>query len=68
MKADSIRRVLGLTWVGWLNFLLLRWFFVRLSYQVEDNGDRGRFALVRWIWPIPWSAYRRVGDRSAVMR
>lgn len=60
MMASNMRRVGGLTWVGWLNFILLRWFFVRLSYAVEDDA-RGRFSIVRWVWPIPWAAYRRIG-------
>ena len=29
------RRVLGLTWVGWLNFLLLQWLGVRLCGRYE---------------------------------
>jgi hypothetical protein len=35
VKAPT-RRLFGLTWVGWLNYLLLRWFFVRLSYEVPE--------------------------------
>lgn len=33
-----LRRFLGLTWVGWLNMLVLQWFCVRLVYHVEDNN------------------------------
>jgi hypothetical protein len=31
------RRLFGLTWVGWLNFLVLRWFFVRIAYEVDQR-------------------------------
>lgn len=45
------RRFWGLTWVGWLNFLVLRWFFVRLSYEVPvgrflTSAPKGGTALV----------------------
>lgn len=26
----------GHTWVGWLNFILLRWFFIRLAWKDEE--------------------------------
>lgn len=56
-----MRRLLGLTWIGWLNFLVLRWFFVRLFYVVESDGTISRWGLTKWVWPIPWSTPRRVG-------
>lgn len=37
--------IFGFTWVGWLNILVLQWFFVRLSY-----GDRWR--ILKWILPM----------------
>lgn len=59
-----MRRWRGLTWVGWLNYLVLRWFFVRLAYAVpspEIGRPPTRWFLTRWVWPMPWSTYRHVG-------
>ncbi len=53
------RTLLRLTWVGWLNVLVLQWGFVRLSY-----GDRWR---VLWlVVPLTgWcSPYVYVGRRA----
>lgn len=76
MRAPT-RRWRGLTWVGWLNFIVLRWFFVRLTYEVPidrfvtaaakdeiikiDPSMRARWSLSRWIWPTPWAVLRYVG-------
>jgi hypothetical protein len=27
----------GHTWVGWLNLILLRWFFIRLAWETYEN-------------------------------
>ena len=39
------RKFLGKTWVGWLNILILQWFFIRLAY-----GDKWR--ILKWIYPM----------------
>jgi len=53
-----------LGWCGWLNFLLLQWFFVRLahSYREVRSADGvptfvpNGFVLLRWIVPLTgWS-------------
>lgn len=49
MKASKMRRFRGLTWVGWLNFLLLRWFLVRLAYCVDIDDEIVGYKL-KW-WP-----------------
>jgi hypothetical protein len=38
-------------WLGWLNFFILRWFFIRLAYEV-CCGNR----LIKWsiIFCVPW--------------
>ena len=58
-------RVLGLSWVGWLNFILLQWVGIRLAYVV-DGRRITRWYLLRWIVPLTgwWSHYLYVG-RSA---
>lgn len=40
-----------MSWVGWLNRLLLQWFFVRLAYEVDDAGRKVNFGILRWVWP-----------------
>jgi len=50
---NPTKTLFGLTWVGWLNFILLQWLFVRLAY-----GDGWHLLL----WPLPlrgwWNDYR----------
>lgn len=41
-------KFLGRTWVGWLNILLLQWFFIRLGYSKE-------WKLLRWV--VPWTGW-----------
>ena len=31
------RRFLGLTWLGWLNFLIVQWFFVRVAAELKNS-------------------------------
>ena len=41
------------TWVGWLNFLVLQWFFWRLAYVEDlDTGKR-----VGWAWLVKEKCY-----------
>ena len=39
MLVYSKRRVLGYTLVGWLNILVLQWFWVRLAGHTEHRPD-----------------------------
>lgn len=43
----------GLTWVGWLNTLLLQWLFVRLQGVIDeiDRPSGGRL-IVRNYWTL----------------
>lgn len=52
-----------MTWIGWLNRLLLRWFFVRLAWEA---GGENRIFLFRWVRPFPWNELRFVGGRKIV--
>jgi hypothetical protein len=58
MKAPT-RTVWGLTWVGWLNILVLQHFFVRLAYApVLLTGG----SCYRWLTGIvPYTGW---GSRS----
>ena len=39
------RKLLGKTWVGWFNYIIAQWFFVRIAY-----GDKWR--LLKWVKPL----------------
>ncbi len=55
MKDGDLRRVLGLTWAGWLNVFLQSTGF-RLWRVVESDGSISAWCL-RWspIWRNGWS-------------
>lgn len=57
MKDHEMRRLLGLTWCGWLNFLLLQWLCLRLVRVVDDDDDTVTGYQIRWmpIWKIGFS-------------
>ena len=59
MKDSDLRRFLGLTWAGWLNFLVLQWIGLRLVRVVELD-DTITCWRIRWmpIWRIGWSLPR----------
>ena len=50
---------LGLTWVGWFNFIILQWFFVRLFYTINDDDTLGDFGLMFFVFPLSgwWWSY-----------
>lgn len=53
--------LLGYTWVGILNQLVLQWFFVRLQVTVvgKDDPTVGSVKLIGFILPLTgwWSNY-----------
>ncbi|WP_316348495.1 hypothetical protein [Desulfuromonas acetoxidans] len=53
MKSPEVK-FLGLTWVGWLNVVILQFLFVRLGY-----GASGQWQLLKGILPLTgwWSDY-----------
>jgi hypothetical protein len=55
-----MRRFLGKSWLWWLNFCVLQWFFVRLarSQNVETGAHEG---WVLFRWPIPLTGWGSVG-------
>lgn len=60
MKHDSRRRLLGLTWIGWTNLLLLQWFGLRLAAIVEPPDDTHVGYTVKRRWPLAgWSGQYR---------
>lgn len=54
MKNPS-KSFLGYTWVGWLNIVVLQWFFVRLGYGDKWTILKGIVPLTGW-----WSDYIKV--------
>lgn len=45
-----MRRWRGLTWIGWLNYLVLRWFFVRLCYQSMPRFEGDTVGKITKHW------------------
>lgn len=39
-----------MSWLGWLNYLVLQWFFVRLAKMVDE--DSGEVVGYRWLTGI----------------
>lgn len=33
------RKFLGLSWLGWVNFYILQWFFLRLALMADTNNS-----------------------------
>lgn len=57
-----------MTWLGYLNFLVLQWGFVRLA-RIVDSQTRRTIGW-RWIgpvWPLTgwWNDYRFLGKARA---
>jgi hypothetical protein len=51
------KNVLGHTWVGWANFLLLRWFFIRVGWEtIIFKNNRKPTIRCRWftVARVPW--------------
>lgn len=62
LEGERMRKFLGLRWFGWLNFLILQWFGVRLA-RIADGAD-GRtlgWTWLRWVMPLSgwWFPYVR---------
>jgi len=45
---------------GWLNFLLVQWFFFRIVRVEDECGKLKAVGILRWVWPLTgwWSNYR----------
>lgn len=62
--------IFGDTWLGWLNRIILQWFFVRLA-RVMDRDEAGNLKQTGWCWlrgvvPLTgWStSYKFIGKRK----
>lgn len=53
-RPGPLKRWRGLTWVGWLNYLVLRWFLFRIYYMVEEDNTISRYG-VRFVPTWRWS-------------
>lgn len=54
-----MKTLFGYSWVGWLNIIVLQWFFTRLYYSVNDQGGVEYYGLYFPIVPLTgwWSDY-----------
>ena len=52
----------GESWVGWLNILILQWFFIRLAYSINLNNQHTKYLILKWIVPTTgwWSDYKYI--------
>lgn len=70
MKYPS-RTILGLTWIGWLNFMIFQWLGIRLQGVVRSRDDMTISKLqIRWgHLPLTgwWSGYWPRGDREITL-
>ena len=49
-----------MSWLGYLNFLILQWFFIRLAKVNDVEGQFVRWTVLRGVVPLTgwWSPYR----------
>lgn len=47
-----MKTLFGENWVGWLNLIVLQWFFVRLFYSMNDAGQIEHYGLFFPIVPL----------------
>lgn len=57
------KKVLGHTWLGWLNKLILQWLFIRLAEELHGDSHN-QWVILRWVWPTTgWTTdYKFVGN------
>lgn len=63
---EPLRRWRGLTWIGWVNRLVLRWIGLRIEWACSGNGDEsviGYGLVTAWPWSRwPRGLYRVEGN------
>jgi hypothetical protein len=55
-----IKYLSELSWVGWLNMILIQWFFIRIAYHIDEEGGRKYdFFIIGLVIPLTgwWSDY-----------
>ena len=54
-----MKKILGYTWVGWLNIIILQWFFIRLYYIENDQNIIENYGIMFPIVPLTgwWNNY-----------
>lgn len=64
-----------MSWLGYLNFVVLQWFGMRLARVMQQDFEphlgtckpyQVGWKLLRWVWPLTgwWSDYRWIARRS----
>ena len=60
-------RLFGYSWLGFLNLLIVQWFFVRIQACVDtdDHGHIFELELIGFILPLTgwWGKYVRLGPK-----
>ena len=54
------RRFFWFTWVGWINFLILQWLFVRIVGRFNERGQFAGWGLLGPVLPLTgwWGYYQ----------
>lgn len=54
-----MNKLFGYSWVGWLNIIILQWFFIRLYYSVNEQNSIECYGFLFPIVPLTgwWSDY-----------
>jgi hypothetical protein len=52
-------KLFGYSWIGWLNIVILQWFFVRLFYSENEQGNIENYGFIFPIVPLTgwWGDY-----------
>lgn len=47
-----MKKFLGLSWIGWLNVLIIQWFFIRICYVLGDDGKPKSIGFLGMVIPL----------------
>lgn len=52
------RKVLGMTWLGWVNVLVFQWFCVRLVLEIDGTDDSTIVGFGVTVGCLPFTGYK----------
>jgi hypothetical protein len=64
-----MKKFLGYSWLGWLNQLIIQWFFIRLQATLDDSRTNIEgLQIIGFILPLTgwWSDYIWLGEEFEV--
>lgn len=51
IKLTKRKSFFGHTWLGWLNLIILQWFFIRLAEELDLQNMHRKWTILRWVIP-----------------